>query len=163
MAKVLEFQLQHSPSNEYSGLISFRMDWLDLFAVQGTLKSLLQHHTSKASILQHSAVFIVAHPLNDALHAPPERGYLLLPTTPKQVPPTQLDHAPGFPNTQKNVKLAGSSPSLASSKLPGSFCYRSLSAYPSRLCPPLPPYQRASTFPLGPPSAPLHRRIPPHL
>ena len=47
------------PSNEYSGLISFRMDWLDLLAVQGTLKSLLQHHSSKASILQHSAFFMV--------------------------------------------------------------------------------------------------------
>ena len=51
-----------SPSNEYSGLISFRIDWLDLLAVQGTLKSLLQHHSSKASILQHSAFFIVQHP-----------------------------------------------------------------------------------------------------
>ena len=53
-----------SPSNEYSGLISFRMDWMDLFAVQGTLKSLLQHHTSKASVLQHSAFFTVqlSHP-----------------------------------------------------------------------------------------------------
>ena len=58
-AKVLEFQLQISPSNEYSGLISFRMDWLDLLAVQGTLNSLLQHHGSKASILQCSAFFIV--------------------------------------------------------------------------------------------------------
>ena len=48
-----------SPSNEYSGLISFRMDWLDLLAVQGTLKSLLQHHSSKASILQCSAFFMV--------------------------------------------------------------------------------------------------------
>ena len=48
-----------SPSNGYSGLISFRMDWLDLLAVQGTLKSLLQHHSSKASILQHSAFFTV--------------------------------------------------------------------------------------------------------
>ena len=48
-----------SPSNEYSGLISFRMDWLDLPAVQGTLKSLLQHHSSKASILRHSAFFTV--------------------------------------------------------------------------------------------------------
>ena len=48
-----------SPSNEYSGLISFRMDWLDLFAVQGTLKSLLQHHSSKASILRCSAFFMV--------------------------------------------------------------------------------------------------------
>ena len=53
-----------SPSNEHPGLISFRMDWLDLPAVQGTLKSLLQHHSSKASILQHSAFFIVqlSHP-----------------------------------------------------------------------------------------------------
>ena len=63
VAKVLEFQLQHSPSNEYSGLISFRMDWLDLLAVQGTLKSLLQHHSSKASI-HCSAFFTVqnSHP-----------------------------------------------------------------------------------------------------
>ena len=53
-----------SPSNEYSGLISFRSDWLDLLAVQGTLKSLLQHHSSKASILWHSAFFMVqlSHP-----------------------------------------------------------------------------------------------------
>ena len=49
--KYCSFSLSISPSNEYSGLISFRMDWLDLFAVQGTLKSLLQHHSSKASIL----------------------------------------------------------------------------------------------------------------
>ena len=55
VAKVLEFQLQNF---EYSGLISFRMDWLDLLAVQGTLQSLLQHHSSKASILRHSAFFI---------------------------------------------------------------------------------------------------------
>ena len=48
-----------SPSNEYSGLISFRMDWLDLFAVQGSLKSLLHHHSSKASVLQCSAFFMV--------------------------------------------------------------------------------------------------------
>ena len=53
------FSFNISPSNEHSGLISFRMDWLDLLAVQGTLKSLLQHHSSKASILQHSAFFIV--------------------------------------------------------------------------------------------------------
>ena len=53
-----------SPSNEYSGLISFRIDWLDLLGVQGTLNSLLQHHSSKASILQHSAFFMVqiSHP-----------------------------------------------------------------------------------------------------
>ena len=53
------FSVNISPSNEYSGLISFRMDWLDLLAVQGTLKSLLQHHSSKASILRHSAFFTV--------------------------------------------------------------------------------------------------------
>ena len=58
------FSFSISPSNEYSGLISFRMDLLDLLAVQGTLKSLLQHHSSKASILQHSAFFTVqlSHP-----------------------------------------------------------------------------------------------------
>ena len=53
------FRFSISPSNEYSELISFRIDWLDLFAVQGTFKSLLQHHSSKASILQCSAFFIV--------------------------------------------------------------------------------------------------------
>ena len=59
VATVLEFQLQHQ-----SGLISFRMDWLDLLAVQGTRKSLLQHHSSKTSVLQHSAFFVVqlSHP-----------------------------------------------------------------------------------------------------
>ena len=57
--KYWSFSFRISPSNEYSGLISFRMDWLDLLAVQGTLKSLLQHHSSKASILWRSAFFIV--------------------------------------------------------------------------------------------------------
>ena len=58
------FSFSIIPSNEYSGLISFRMDWFDLLAVQGTLKSLLQHHSSKVSILQHSAFFMVqlSHP-----------------------------------------------------------------------------------------------------
>ena len=56
---MLEFQFQHQSFHEYSGLISFRMDWLDLFAVQGTLKSLLQHHSSKVPILLRSAFFIV--------------------------------------------------------------------------------------------------------
>ena len=62
--KYWNFSFNISPSNEHSGLISFRMDWLDLFAVQGTLKSLLQYHSSKASILQCSAFFIVqlSHP-----------------------------------------------------------------------------------------------------
>ena len=55
VAKVLEFQFQQKTFQWYAGLISFRIDWLDLFAVQGTLKSLLQHHSSKASILQCSA------------------------------------------------------------------------------------------------------------
>ena len=57
--KYWSFCFSISPSNEYSGLISFRMDWLDLLAVQGTLKSLLQHHSSKALILQHSTFFMV--------------------------------------------------------------------------------------------------------
>ena len=57
--KYWSFNFSISPSNEYSGLISFRIDWLDLLAVQGTLNSLLQHHSSKASILQHSAFFMV--------------------------------------------------------------------------------------------------------
>ena len=62
--KYWSFSFSNSPSNEYSGMIYFRMDWLELFAVQGTLKSLLQHHTSKASMLQHSTFFIVqlSHP-----------------------------------------------------------------------------------------------------
>ena len=57
--KYWSFSFNISPSNEYSGLISFRMDWLDLLAVQGTLQSLLQHHSSKASTLQRSAFFTV--------------------------------------------------------------------------------------------------------
>ena len=57
--KYWSFSFNISPSNEQPGLISFRMDWLDLLAVQGTLKSLLQHHSSKASVLWHSAFFIV--------------------------------------------------------------------------------------------------------
>ena len=63
-SKYWSFSFSISPSNEYSGLIFFRMDWLDLLAVQGTLKSLIQHHSSEASILWHSAFFIVqlAHP-----------------------------------------------------------------------------------------------------
>ena len=62
--KYWNFSFNISPSNEHPGLISFRMDWLDLLAAQGTLKSLLQHHSSKASILRHSAFFIVqlSHP-----------------------------------------------------------------------------------------------------
>ena len=62
--KYWNFSFSISPSKEYSGLISFRMDWLDLLAVQGTLKSLLQHHSSKALILQCSALFMVqlSHP-----------------------------------------------------------------------------------------------------
>ena len=62
--KYWSFSFNIRPSNEYPGLISFRMDWLDLLGVQGTLKSLLQHHSSKASILRHSAFFTVqlSHP-----------------------------------------------------------------------------------------------------
>ena len=60
-SKYWSFSFNISPSNEHPGLISFRMDWLDLLAVQGTPKSLLQHHSSKASILWHSVFFIVQH------------------------------------------------------------------------------------------------------
>ena len=62
--KCWSFSFSNSPSNEHSGLISFRIDWLDLLAVQGTLKSLLQHHSSKASVLQRSAFSVVqlSHP-----------------------------------------------------------------------------------------------------
>ena len=62
--KYWSFSFKISPANEQPGLISFRMDWLDLLSVQGTLKSLLQHHSSKASILRHSAFFLVqlSHP-----------------------------------------------------------------------------------------------------
>ena len=62
--KYWSFNFSISPSNEHLGLISFRMDWLDLLAVQGTLKSLLQHHSSKVSIIRHSAFFTVqlSHP-----------------------------------------------------------------------------------------------------
>ena len=62
--KCWSFSFNITPSNEHPGLISFRMDWLDLLAIQETIKSLLQHHSSKASILQHSAFFIVqlSHP-----------------------------------------------------------------------------------------------------
>ena len=74
--KYWSFSFSISPSNEYSGLIAFRMDWLDLLAVQGTLKSLLQHHSSKASILLCSAFFIVQlshpyrYPIFAVLHSP---------------------------------------------------------------------------------------------
>ena len=61
VVRVLELQLQHHSCNEYSGLISFRIDWFDLLAVQGTLKNLLQHHSWKALILWHSHFFMVYH------------------------------------------------------------------------------------------------------
>ena len=68
--KCWSFSLSISPSNEHLGLVSFRMDWLDLLAIQGTLKSLLQHHSSKASILRPSAFFTVqlSHPYSIIMH-----------------------------------------------------------------------------------------------
>ena len=80
--KYWSFSFNISPSDEYSGLISFRTDWFDLLAVQGTLKSLLQHHSSKASILQRSAFFIVqlSHPYmttgKTTTHIPTQLLYL---------------------------------------------------------------------------------------
>ena len=79
VAKILELQLQHQSYNEYSGLISFWIDWLALLAVQGTLKSLLQHHSSKTSILQLSIFFMVqlSH-LNPWITNPQTHDYLSL-------------------------------------------------------------------------------------
>ena len=86
--KYWSFNFSISPSNEYSGLISFRIDWFDLLAVQGTLKSLLQHHSSTASILQHSAFFLV----NLSQHEPSCCNYwspsALGPTAPQQEKPS---------------------------------------------------------------------------
>ena len=81
MAKVLSFSFSISPSNEYSRLISFTIDWLDLLLVQGTFKSLLQHYSSKASILRHSAFFMVqlSHPYMTT-------GETALITTPRILP-----------------------------------------------------------------------------
>ena len=89
--KYRSFSFSLGPSNEYSGLISFRMDWLDLLAVQGTLKSLLQHHNSKASILQYSAFFIVqlSHPYGRANMA--LKRYLILSTLSLGRKPSPLD------------------------------------------------------------------------
>ena len=78
--KYWNFSFSISPSNEYSGLISLRMDWLDLLAVQGTLKSLLQHHSSKAPILWCSAFFIVqlSHPYRTIGPSHKNPGFLFL-------------------------------------------------------------------------------------
>ena len=78
--KYWSFSFSISPSNEHPGLISFRMDWLDLLVVQGTLKRLLQHHSSKASILQHSAFFTVqlSHPYMTTGKAIASTGWTLL-------------------------------------------------------------------------------------
>ena len=67
----IDWSFSISPFNEYSGLISFRIDWFDVLAVEGTLKSLLQHHSSKASIIQHSAFFVVqlSHPYMTTIKA----------------------------------------------------------------------------------------------
>ena len=72
------FSFSISPSNEYSGLVSFRMDWLNLFAVQGTLKSLLQHHSSKASILWRSVFFMVQLSHNELRYTHTRVGWALL-------------------------------------------------------------------------------------
>ena len=89
--KYWSFSFSISPSNEYSGLISFRMDWLDLLAVQGTFKSLFHHHSSKASVLQCSAFFIVqlSHPYGRANMA--LKRYLILSTLSLGRKPSPLD------------------------------------------------------------------------
>jgi len=76
--KYWSFSFSISPSNEHPGLVSFRMDWLDLLSVQGTLKSLLQHHSSKASILRHSAFFTVqlSDPYMTILNPKPSQNYI---------------------------------------------------------------------------------------
>ena len=88
------FSFNISPSNEHSGLISFRMDWLDLLAVQRTLKKLLQHHSSKASILQCSAFFTVqlSH-----THKIPSSGDLPSPRIEARSPTLQVDSLPAEP------------------------------------------------------------------
>ena len=84
----MKFQLQPQPSNEYSGLISFRTDWLDLLAAQGTLKSLLQHRNSKASILRRSAFAMVqlSHPL-ELLDLPSALSHVCPPLSPTDMTP----------------------------------------------------------------------------
>ena len=92
VAKILEHQLEYKLSNEYLGLISFRMDWFDLLAVQGTLKSLLQHHSSKASILWCSAPFpLVVNPRNCL-----ESAYLQICVPPNKICGSQLTFHPEY-------------------------------------------------------------------
>ena len=103
--KYWSFNFSISPSNEYSGLISFRIDWFDVLAVQGTLKNLLQHHNLKASVLQHSAFFIVqlSHP------------YMTTRVSQGQVPTIQLANlvsavAPLALRARRTESLHGSQP-----------------------------------------------------
>ena len=106
--KYCSFTFSISPSNEYSGLISFRNDWFDLLAVQGTLKSLLQHHSSKASIVQRSAFFMVqlSHPsvssvqfsrsvVSDSLR--PHESQHARPPCPSPAPGVHSDSCPSSP------------------------------------------------------------------
>ena len=110
--KYWSFSISLSPCNEYSGLISFRIDWLDLLAVQGTLKGLLQHHSSKASILQHSALFIVqlSHPymttgktiaLTRWTFVLPQRNDFLVLCHPYSIPPSKLQKS--FTHTHTHI------------------------------------------------------------
>ena len=126
------FSFSISPSNEHSGLISFRMDWLDLLAVQGTLKSLLQHHSSKASILQHSAFFILqlSHPYMTTISVQFSHSVMsnsLQPHEPQHTRPPCPSPAPGVhPNPSTSIE----------SVMPSSHL---ILCHPLFLLPPIPP------------------------
>ena len=127
------FSLSISPSNEYSGLISFRMDWLDLLAVQGTLKSLLQHHSSKASILRCSAFFMVhlSHPYVTTGKTIP------LTTQIRCTNPTNLSWQLSITETTQSGRISGCRHTKGKAKAISSTGSIILRATPSAYCPPV--------------------------
>ena len=122
--KYWSFSSNISPSNKYSGLIFFRIDWFELLGVQGTLKSLLQHHTSKASVLHHSAFFMVqlSHPY--MLFSRSVMSYSLLPHGLQQA---RFPHFSPFPRVCSNSYPLSwwCHPTISSSVIPFSFCLQS--------------------------------------